>query len=96
MSGNYTEELGAVKKDLNSLKQDFSNLVKSVTSDAKDNAAELRASAERKAEEAKVSAVDAGTKGKAKASKAVRENPVSTLLVTAGLGLIAGALIARK
>mgnify|MGYP003648363558 CR=1 FL=1 len=61
MTGNYSEEMGAVKSDLQTLKDDLATLTKSVKADAQANAMELRANARTKFDAARANAVEAGT-----------------------------------
>ncbi len=96
MTGNYSEEMGAVKSDLQMLKEDLAKLTKSVKADAQANAMELRANAKTKFGEARENAVEASTKGRAKAQKTFRENPIVSIAATAGLGLILGAFMTRR
>jgi|TARA_R110002126_G_scaffold44671_10_gene127195 ElaB/YqjD/DUF883 family membrane-anchored ribosome-binding protein len=96
MTGNYSEEMGAVKSDLQTLKQDLATLTKSVKADAQANAMELRANAKTKFEEARANAVEVSTKGRRKAQSTIQENPIVSIAATAGLGLILGALMARR
>tara|TARA_R110000824_G_scaffold111734_3_gene260431 strand:+ start:3814 stop:4104 length:291 start_codon:yes stop_codon:yes gene_type:complete len=96
MTGNYSEEMGAVKSDLQTLKADLATLTKSVKADAQANASELRANAKTKLKTARENAVDAGTKGREKARVTFKENPIVSIAATAGLGLIIGALMARR
>jgi len=96
MTGNYSEELGAVKSDLQTLKEDLATLTKSVKADAQANAKELRANARTKFDEARANAVEAGTKGRKKAQTTIQDNPIVSIAATAGLGLIIGALMARR
>jgi ElaB/YqjD/DUF883 family membrane-anchored ribosome-binding protein len=96
MTGNYSEELGAVKSDLQTLKADLATLTKSVKADAQANASELRANAKTKFDAARANAVDAGEKGRKKAQATIKENPIVSIAATAGLGLVVGALMARR
>lgn len=96
MTGNYTEEMDAVKKDLKTLKADLSKLTESVSSDAKANARDLRDKTAQKFDEAKSSAVKAGTESRNKAEQAIKDNPIVGVVATAVLGLIAGALLTRR
>tara|TARA_R110000824_G_scaffold25838_7_gene89579 strand:- start:9233 stop:9523 length:291 start_codon:yes stop_codon:yes gene_type:complete len=96
MTGNYSEEMGAVKSDLQTLKEDLATLTKSVKADAQANALEMRANAKTKLKAARENAVDAGTKGRDKARVTFKENPIVSIAATAGLGLLVGALMARK
>lgn len=96
MTGNYSEEMGAVKSDLQSLKEDLATLTKSVKADAQANALELRANAKTKFDAARANAVEAGTKGRNKAQTTIKDNPIVSIAATAGLGLILGALMARR
>ena len=74
MTGNYSEEMGAVKSDLQTLKEDLATLTKSVKTDAQANASELRANAKTKLKAARENAMDAGTKGREKARVTFKEN----------------------
>ena len=96
MTGNYSEELVAVKSDLQTLKEDLATLTKSVKADARANAKELRANAMTKFDEARANAVEAGSKGRKKAQTTIQDNPIVSIAATAGLGLILGALMARR
>lgn len=96
MTGNYSEEMGAVKSDLQTLKDDLATLTKSVKADAQANALELRANAKTKLDAARANAVEAGTKGRKKAQATIQDNPIVSIAATAGLGLIIGALMARR
>ncbi len=96
MTGNYSEELGAVKSDLQTLKEDLATLTKSVKADAQANAKELRANAKTRFDEARANAVEAGTKGRKKAQTTIQDNPIVSIAATAGLGLMIGALMARR
>ncbi|VWX59847.1 DUF883 family protein [Sphingorhabdus sp. 109] len=96
MTGNYSEEMGAVKSDLQTLKEDLASLTRSVKADAKANASELRANAKTKFDAARANAVEAGTKGRAKAQTTFQENPIVSIAATAGVGLLIGALMARR
>tara|TARA_R110000765_G_scaffold34346_2_gene77905 strand:- start:242 stop:532 length:291 start_codon:yes stop_codon:yes gene_type:complete len=96
MTGDYSEEMGAVKSDLLTLKSDLANLTKSVKADAQSNAAELRDNASIKLKAAQKNAMEAGTKGRNKAQQTIKENPIVSIAATAGLGLIVGALMARR
>ena len=96
MTGNYSEELGAVKSDLQTLKEDLATLTKSVKADAQANAKELRANAKTRFDEARDNAVEAGTKGRKKAQTTIQDNPIVSIAATAGLGLMIGALMARR
>lgn len=96
MTGNYSEEMGAVKSDLQTLKEDLATLTKSVKADAQANAKELRANARTKFDEARANAVEAGSKGRKKAQTTIQDNPIVSIAATAGLGLIIGALMARR
>jgi len=96
MTGNYSEEMGAVKSDLQTLKNDLATLTKSVKADAQANAMELRANAKTKFDEARANAIEAGTKGRKKARSTIKDNPIVSIAATAGLGLIVGALMARR
>ncbi len=96
MTGNYSEEMGAVKSDLQTLKEDLATLTKSVKADAQANALELRANAKTKFDAARANAVDAGTKGRKKAQVTIQDNPMVSIAATAGVGLIIGALMARR
>jgi ElaB/YqjD/DUF883 family membrane-anchored ribosome-binding protein len=91
MTGNYSEEMGAVKSDLQTLKEDLATLTKSVKADAQANALELRANAKTKFDAARANAMEAGTKGRAKAQTTIKDNPIVSIAATAGLGLILGA-----
>jgi ElaB/YqjD/DUF883 family membrane-anchored ribosome-binding protein len=96
MTGDYSEEMGAVKSDLLTLKSDLANLTKSVKADAQSNAAELRDNASIKLKAAQKNAMEAGAKGRNKAQQTIKENPIVSIAATAGLGLIVGALMARR
>ncbi|MEH6790068.1 DUF883 family protein [Parasphingorhabdus sp.] len=96
MTGNYSEEMGAVKSDLQTLKEDLATLTKSVKADAQANALELRANAKTKFDAARSNAIEAGTKGRKKARTTIKENPIVSIAATAGLGLIVGAMMARR
>ena len=96
MTGNYSEELGAVKSDLQTLKEDLATLTKSVKADAQANAKELRANAKTRFDEARANAVEAGTKGRKRAQTTIQDNPIVSIAATAGLGLMIGALMARR
>ncbi|PHR12617.1 MAG: hypothetical protein COA41_18980 [Sphingopyxis sp.] len=96
MTGNYTEEMGAVKSDLQTLKEDLATLTKAVKEDAQANALELRANAKTKFDSARANAVEAGTKGRRKAQTTIQANPIVSIAATAGVGLIIGALMARS
>lgn len=96
MTGNYSEEMGAVKSDLQTLKDDLAILTKTVKADAQANALELRNNAKTKFDAARANAVEAGTKGRKKARSTVKENPMISIAATAGLGLIVGAMMARR
>ena len=96
MTGNYSEEMGAVKSDLQTLKDDLATLTKSVKADAQANASELRANAKTKFDAARANAVEAGTKGRRKAQTTFKKNPIVSIAATAGIGLIVGALMARR
>lgn len=96
MTGNYSEEMGAVKSDLQTLKEDLATLTKSVKADAQANALELRANAKTKLDEARANAMEAGTKGRKKAQATIKDNPIVSIAATAGIGLIVGALMARR
>lgn len=96
MTGNYSEEMGAVKSDLQTLKDDLATLTKSVKADAQSNAAELRENATVKLKAAQKNAIEAGTKGREKARVTFKENPIVSIAATAGIGLIVGALMARR
>ena len=96
MTGNYSEEMDAVKSDLVTLKSDLANLTKSVKADAQTNAAELRDNASIKLKAAQKNALEAGTKSKEKAQLTIKKSPIASIAATAGLGLIVGALMARR
>ena len=96
MTSNYSEEIGAVKSDLQSLKDDLAKLTKSLASDAQANAMELRDNAAIKFKTAQENAKEAGTKGRDKAQKTIKKNPIASIAATAGLGMVVGAMIARK
>ncbi|MEL6875833.1 MAG: hypothetical protein AAGM33_10190 [Pseudomonadota bacterium] len=96
MTGNYTEELDVVKKDLKTLKTDLSKLTDTVSADVKSNAAEMRNRAASKVGEARENAVRAGTKGRHQAEKTIKDNPFLGIAATASVGLIIGALLARR
>ncbi|WP_417622877.1 DUF883 family protein [Parasphingorhabdus sp.] len=96
MTGNYTEEMDAVRSDLQTLKNDLAKLTKSVKADAQASASELSANAKTKFKSARENAVDAGTKGRKKAQTTIRKNPIASIAATAGLGLIIGALSTRR
>ncbi|QJB70285.1 DUF883 family protein [Parasphingorhabdus halotolerans] len=96
MTGNYTDEMGAVKTDLKILKDDLTKLTEKVSADAKTNARELRDKAAGKIEEARTTTVKKGAKGRAKAEKAIKENPLVGIAATAGIGLLVGAFLARR
>jgi len=96
MTGNYSEEMGAVKSDLQTLRDDLATLTKSVKADAQANASELRANAKTKFDAARANAVEAGSKGREKAQTTFKDNPIVSIAATAGLGLIVGALMARR
>ncbi|CAO1654962.1 DUF883 family protein [Parasphingorhabdus sp. NYA22] len=96
MTGNYSEEMGAVKSDLQTLKDDLATLTKSVKADAQANASELRANAKTKFDAARANAVEAGTKGRKKAQATFKDNPIVSIAAAAGIGLVVGALMARR
>lgn len=96
MTGNYSEEMGAVKSDLQTLKTDLAKLTNSLKVDAQANASELRDNAKTKFKVAQNNAMEAGTKGRKKAQITINKNPIVSIAATAGLGLIVGALMARR
>lgn len=96
MMANYTDEMGAVKSDLQQLKSDIAKLTKSAANDAQDNANALRAKAKDRVQIASKRTKEMGLQGKDKAHQAVAANPLVSIAATAGVALIIGALIARR
>tara|TARA_R110000772_G_scaffold73353_2_gene160408 strand:+ start:1696 stop:1986 length:291 start_codon:yes stop_codon:yes gene_type:complete len=96
MATNYSEEMGAVKSDLNALKTDLAKLTKSVANDAQDNASAFGTKAKHKVKLASDRTKEVGLQGKEKAHQTVTANPFISIAATAGIALIIGALIARK
>ncbi len=96
MTGNYSEEMGAVKSDLQTLKTDLAKLTNSLKIDAQANATELRDNAKTRFKAAQNNAMEAGTKGRKKAQVTIKKNPIVSIAATAGLGLIVGAMMARR
>ena len=96
MTGNYSEQMGEVKSDLQTLKNDLAKLTNSVREDAQANISTMHANAKTKFKSARENAVDAGTKGREKAKVTIKNRPIVSITAAAGLGLIAGALLARR
>jgi ElaB/YqjD/DUF883 family membrane-anchored ribosome-binding protein len=96
MTTNYTEEMGAVKSDLQALKNDITNLTKTVASDAQENASALTSKAKKKVKLASDRTKEVSLQSKDKAHRAVAANPLVSIAATAGIALVIGALIARR
>lgn len=96
MTGNYSEQMGEVKSDLQALKNDLAKLTNSVKEDAQANISTMHANAKTKFKSARENAVDAGTKGREQAKVTIKNRPIVSITAAAGLGLIAGALLARR
>ena len=96
MAVNYSEEMGAVKSDLQRLKNDIAKLTKSAANDAQENAAAFSAKAKDKVRVASKRTKEMSLQGKDKAHKTVSANPLVSIAATAGIALIIGALVARK
>lgn len=96
MTGNYSEKIGAVKSDLQTLRSDLDALTQSFKADAHANVSELRENAAIKLKAAQKNAVEASAKGQKKAQAKIKQNPIVSIAAAAGLGLAVGALIARR
>ena len=78
-------ELEALKDDLLSVKKDLTRVTAAALDQGKQAASQLRDKA-----------ADHATQGMSAARECVEERPITTALVAAGVGLLAGVLLSRK
>lgn len=94
-SNDYRNEIRAVKKDLNALKDDVETLSEKMIGDAHTRVDVISEKAKAKLQSAKVRAAESGGRSKEKISDAIVSRPLASIAATAGAGLIAGALLRR-
>lgn len=94
-SADVTADVEALKKDLSSLRGDIKSLKSSIAAEMREAAANASDGIAGAARSAVSSVAAAGEKGYTVTARQIEANPLTSVLIAAGIGIIIGSMLRR-